>query len=59
MDSGLSVTEDDAFDPSHSQFGSLGQIVVKNQPTLAAKKKKEANGDEKAEKKKSSMKKTL
>ncbi|KAK6902974.1 hypothetical protein L486_06429 [Kwoniella mangroviensis CBS 10435] len=32
MESGLSIIEDDVFDPSHAQIGSLGQIIVKNVP---------------------------
>lgn len=56
MDSGLSITEDDPFDLAHSQIGSLGQIIVKSHSSLAAKKKKEVNGEEK-EKRKSNMKK--
>ena len=59
LESGLSMTEDDPFDPSHSQIGSLGQIVVKNPPGTSTKKKKLVNGEEKVEKKKSILKKIL
>ncbi len=59
MDSGLSITEDEPFDPAHSQIGSLGQIVVKSQPVGGTKKKKEINGEEKSERKKRSLKKVL
>ncbi|WVR05165.1 hypothetical protein IAU60_002177 [Kwoniella sp. DSM 27419] len=47
MEAGVTVTEDDPFDPSHAQIGSLGQIVVKGPPAAnaASKKKRDREGD--------------
>lgn len=58
IEAGKSVSEDDPFDPAHSQIGSLGQIVIKSQSAAAAqaaKRKREAEaaaaGEKAAEKK--------
>ncbi|WWC61038.1 uncharacterized protein I303_103616 [Kwoniella dejecticola CBS 10117] len=67
IESGLSIVEDDIFDPAHGQIGSLGQIIVKARPdstaaptaAAALKKKREResgeaeNGDGDEAKKKS------
>ncbi|OCF45433.1 hypothetical protein I317_00679 [Kwoniella heveanensis CBS 569] len=34
IEAGLSIAEDDAFDPTRATIGSLGQIVVKNPPPI-------------------------
>ncbi|WWC69373.1 uncharacterized protein I206_103312 [Kwoniella pini CBS 10737] len=36
IESGLSILEDDVFDPSQGQIGSLGQIIVKTQSSQTA-----------------------
>ncbi|WRT67212.1 uncharacterized protein IL334_004178 [Kwoniella shivajii] len=71
MESGLSISEDDLFDPSHAQIGSLGQIIMKNSsvPNVAtiAKKKREREkedvdldaNDEEAKQKKAASKKSV
>jgi transcriptional activator SPT7 len=50
------IDKDDAFDAVHATIGALGQIIVKPLPGAAPPKKpgvkKEANGEEKAKKKK-------
>ena len=40
MESGLGLADDVTFEPSRSQLGSMGQIVIKNAPSLPAKKKR-------------------
>ena len=43
LEGGLGLN-DDVFDPTHSQIGSLGQIVIKNPPAMKKRpeiKKKE------------------
>nr|XP_019042309.1 hypothetical protein I302_08911 [Kwoniella bestiolae CBS 10118]OCF21239.1 hypothetical protein I302_08911 [Kwoniella bestiolae CBS 10118] len=70
MESGLSITEDDVFDPSHAQIGSLGQVIFKNPPTVnvvpsaggATKKKRDRekeDGEEEEKKKKAVAKKAV
>ena len=56
LEAGLSISEDEPFDHTHSQMGPLGQITVKLPP---AKKKKddEAEAARKVEEKKPKAKK--
>lgn len=55
IEAGTGVDKDDAFDQVHATIGPLGQIVQKPLPGAAAAKKtqakKDANGEEKKEKK--------
>ncbi|WWC89960.1 uncharacterized protein L201_004889 [Kwoniella dendrophila CBS 6074] len=44
-DSGLTIIEDDLFDHSHSQIGSLGQIIYRNNPTGTTGDHKTVNGN--------------
>lgn len=54
LEKGLGFDADDAFDSVHATIGPLGQIVQKSAAAAAPKKgqgKKDANGEEKKEKK--------
>ncbi|TYJ55382.1 hypothetical protein B9479_003885 [Cryptococcus floricola] len=65
VESGLSLSEDDAFDAAKAQIGSLGQIVIKggkdaksgNTDAKGKGKKRDRDEDEDGERKKSSAKK--
>ncbi|ODN83198.1 hypothetical protein L202_01386 [Cryptococcus amylolentus CBS 6039] len=65
VESGLSLSEDDAFDAARAQIGSLGQVLIKggkdakfgNTDAKGKGKKRDRDEDEDGERKKSSAKK--